>query len=130
VATLLEKIEILCSTSEIQMIGINSNDVQAYPYDSTANMVKIAQDYKWRFPYLVDESQKVARVFRATCTPDAFLYDDTNRLYYRGQFDDSRPSNGVANGEDLLHALQEMLNGAQPPAHQKPSTGCNIKWKS
>jgi len=129
VATILAKIEEVCSTSGIQMIGINANDVEAYPDDSPANMAKSAQLHGWHFPYLFDETQNVAKAFRATCTPDAFLFDASNQLYYRGQFDDSRPLGGVANGVDLIHALQEMLNGAAPPVDQKPSTGCNIKWR-
>ncbi len=130
IASILGRIEEHCNRSNIQMVGINSNDIEAYPDDSPKNMALTAQKFQWRFPYLFDESQEVARAFQATCTPEVFLYDKSNCLYYRGQFDDSRPSNGVASGQDLLHAIQEMLEGLPPQKDQKPSTGCNIKWRA
>jgi peroxiredoxin len=129
IASILVSIEEQCTSSNIQMVGINSNDISAYPLDSPENMSLTAQKYKWRFPYLFDTSQEIAKAFQATCTPDAFLYDASNCLYYRGQFDDSRPSNGVASGQDLIHAIQEMLEGLPPRIDQRPSTGCNIKWR-
>ena len=129
IASILGSIEEYCVSSNIQMVGINSNDIEAYPDDSPENMRITAQKFHWRFPYLFDAYQEVARAFQATCTPDVFLYDKANCLYYRGQFDDSRPSKGVASGQDLLHAIQEMLEGLPPQKDQKPSTGCNIKWR-
>jgi peroxiredoxin len=129
VASLLEEIHTLCEASGIQMIGINSNDIEAYPDDSPENMIETAQRFKWTFPYLFDGTQEVARAFQATCTPDVFLYDSESGLYYRGQLDDSRPSSGTADGEDLKNAIQALLANSPPPDDQKPAVGCNIKWK-
>ena len=129
VATLLEEIHTLCLGNDIQMIAINSNDIEAYPDDSPEHMIETATSFHWTFPYLFDAEQGVAKAFRATCTPDVFLYDAKAKLYYRGQFDDSRPSTGTANGHDLKNAIQKLLQGESPPSDQKPSIGCNIKWK-
>lgn len=129
VASILEEIHSLCETSGIQMIGINSNDIDAYPDDSPEHMIETANRFNWTFPYLFDGNQEVAKSFQATCTPDVFLYDAESRLYYRGQFDDSRPSGGTSDGQDLKNAIQAMLAGDSPPVDQKPAIGCNIKWK-
>ena len=129
VAELLEEIHAICETSNIQMIGINSNDIEAYPEDSPENMRKISLRYNWTFPYLFDGDQEVAKAFQATCTPDIFLYAADQKLFYRGQFDASRPSDGVATGLDLIHAIQALLRGDSPPCNQHPASGCNIKWK-
>ena len=111
------------------MVGINSNDVQLYPEDSPENMIHTATEFDWEFPYLFDESQDVAKQFQATCTPDVFLFDSHGKLYYRGQFDDSRPSSGIPDGVDVKDAISNMLDGNSHSMEQKPATGCNIKWK-
>ncbi len=129
VATLLETIHTLCQENDIQMIGINSNDIEAYPDDSPEHMIETATRFNWTFPYLFDGDQEVAKSFQATCTPDVFLYGAKSKLYYRGQFNDSRPSSGTADGHDLKLAIEKMLSGDTPPVNQKPSIGCNIKWK-
>lgn len=114
----------------VSVIAINSNDVAAYPEDSPEKMREVAQRLGYVFPYLFDETQEVARAYNAACTPDFFLFDSSLRLVYRGQFDDSRPSNGVAvTGKDLRAALDNLLAGRPVSAEQKPSVGCNIKWK-
>jgi thiol-disulfide isomerase/thioredoxin len=114
----------------LAVIAINSNDVENYPDDRPDRMVATAQEWGWSFPYLVDESQQVAQAYRAACTPDFFLFDREHRLAYRGQFDDSRPRNEVAvTGADLDAAVRAVLEGRQPVDEQRPSMGCNIKWK-
>lgn len=115
----------------ITIIGISSNDVSAYPDDSPEKMVEMANSSNWTFPYLYDETQEVAKAYRAACTPDIFLFDRQKKLVYRGQFDDSRPGNGLpVTGKDLRAACEAVLNGQPVPAQQKPSIGCNIKWKA
>ena len=112
------------------VVGINSNDAANYPQDSFEKMGEEKRQFSYRFPYLHDESQAVARAYGAACTPDFFLYDGRSCLYYRGQFDDSRPGNGIAvTGADLRRAADALLEGRRAPAEQKPSVGCNIKWK-
>ena len=114
----------------LAMVGINSNDVASYPEDSPAKMAEEAKRAGYVFPYLYDESQAVAKAYRAACTPDFFLYDRERRLVYRGQFDDSRPSNGrPVTGADMRAAVDAVLQGKTVVAEQKPSIGCNIKWK-
>jgi peroxiredoxin len=111
------------------IVGISSNDVANYPQDGPNKMKEEAKDAGYIFPYLYDESQAVAKAYRAACTPDFFLFDKDHRLVYRGQFDDSRPGNGLpVTGNDLRGALNAVLAGKEPPANQKPSIGCNIKW--
>ncbi len=115
----------------IAAVAINSNDVRTYPQDGPDAMRKLAVDEGWRFPFLFDESQQVARAFGAECTPDLFLFDGANKLVYRGQFDDSRPSNGKpVTGADLRAALDAVASGRTPSTDQKPSIGCSIKWRS
>lgn len=126
----LAKVTAEYAAQGIAVFGINSNDAQAYPDDSPQNMKleKAAQGY--RFPYLFDATQTVAEAYQAACTPDFYLFDEGKRLTYRGQFDDSRPGNGVpATGADLTRAVQALLDGHPPVPEQKPSLGCNIKWK-
>jgi peroxiredoxin len=114
----------------LAMVGINSNDVANYPADSPAKMAEEAKRAGYVFPYLYDETQAVAKAYHAACTPDFFLYDRDRRLAYRGQFDDSRPSNGgPVTGADLRAAADAVLQGRAVSAEQKPSIGCNIKWK-
>ena len=114
----------------INFIAISSNDVINYPEDSPELMKINAQEYNFIFPYLYDESQEVAKKYDAACTPDFYLYNSELRLIYRGQLDDSRPGNGVeCNGDDLYHALSCLLANTENNRIQKPSIGCNIKWK-
>jgi peroxiredoxin len=115
----------------VGVVGINSNDVANYPEDNPAEMAKEAKAAGYGFPYLFDESQAVAWAYRAACTPDFFLFDERRRLVYRGQLDDSRPGNGVpVTGADLRTALDALLAGKPLSHEQKPSLGCNIKWKA
>ena len=114
----------------INFIGISSNDVINYPEDSPELMKINAQEYNFIFPYLYDESQEVAKTYDAACTPDFYLYDSELRLIYRGQLDDSRPGNGIeCSGDDLDYALSCLLANTENNRIQKPSIGCNIKWK-
>jgi peroxiredoxin len=114
----------------VAMVGISSNDVANYPADSPAKMADEAKAAAYIFPYLYDETQTVAKAYRAACTPDIYLFDKDQRLVYRGQFDDSRPGNNVpVTGKDLRAALEGVLSGKPVPPNQKPSIGCNIKWK-
>lgn len=114
----------------VAVVGINSNDVQTYPDDSPAKMAAEAKARGYTFPYLFDETQAVAKAYRAACTPDFYLFDSAQRLAYRGQLDASRPDSGVpVTGQDLRAALDAVLAGRQPSSDQKPSIGCNIKWK-
>ncbi|MCH8274422.1 MAG: thioredoxin family protein [Armatimonadetes bacterium] len=114
----------------VALVAINANDVDEYPQDSPDNMRMKAEEWGWTFPYLYDESQDVAKAYRAACTPDFFLFDAERRLAYRGQLDDSRPGNAQpVNGADLRRALDAVLAGEKPGEEQKASVGCNIKWK-
>lgn len=114
----------------VVMVGINSNDAENYPDDSPTRMAAEAQTYGYEFPYLVDESQEVAKAYQAACTPDFFLFDADRTLVYRGQLDDSRPTNGKpVTGKDLRAAVDALLEGKGPVEDQVPSIGCNIKWK-
>lgn len=116
-------------TSGIAFVAINSNDVHHYPGDSPEKMVEMSRHYGFTFPYLFDESQMVAKAYRAACTPDLYLFDKTHRLVYRGQFDDARPSNDIpVTGHDLINAMDALLAGEALPEVQKPGLGCNIKW--
>lgn len=117
-------------TKGVAIVGINSNDVANYPDDSPEKMREEVKLRGYTFPYLYDETQEVAKAYRAACTPDFFLFDKDHRLVYRGQFDDSRPSNGIpVTGKDLRAALDAVLEGRPVSPEQKPSLGCNIKWK-
>ena len=114
----------------LAVVAINSNDVVNYPADSPEKMIEEAKTAGYVFPYLYDETQAVAKTYRAACTPDFFLYDADRKLVYRGQFDDSRPGNGrPVTGADLRRAADAMLSGAPVPADQKASIGCNMKWR-
>jgi peroxiredoxin len=114
----------------VAVVGINSNDVESYPDDRPEMMAKIAREKGFPFPYLYDETQEVAKSYRAACTPDFFLFDGQRRLAYRGQMDDSRPGNHEPiTGADLRAALEAVLAGRPVPERQRPSMGCNIKWK-
>ena len=114
----------------LAIVAIASNDAASHPDDGPAGMVKDAREQGYDFPYLYDESQAVAKAFKAACTPDLFLFDRDLRLVYRGQFDDSRPGNKQpVTGADLRAAADAVLSGQPVPAAQKASIGCNIKWK-
>ena len=114
----------------LAVVGISSNDVANYPQDSPAKMAEEAKAAGYIFPYLYDETQAVAKAYHAACTPDIYLFDMDQRLVYRGQFDDSRPGNNLpVTGKDLRAALDAVLVGKPVAADQKPSIGCNIKWK-
>lgn len=116
--------------NRIAVVAISSNDVENYPDDSPEKMRAEAADAGYTFPYLFDETQEVAKAYRAACTPDFFLFDAEHKLFYRGQLDDSRPKNGKAvTGRDLRAAIDAVLAGGGAPSEQLPSIGCNIKWK-
>ena len=111
-------------------VAISSNDAVQYPEDGPDGLRKMASDLGFQFPFCYDESQRVAQAYQAACTPDFFLFDADRRLVYRGQFDDSRPKNAVpVTGSDLRAAIDAVLAGRAVSAQQKPSIGCNIKWK-
>jgi peroxiredoxin len=115
----------------VAIVGINSNDAKNYPDDSPAKMKEEVKSAGYIFPYLFDESQAVAKSYHAACMPDFFLFDRGRRLVYRGQFDASRPGNGISvTGKDLRAALDAVLAGKTTSEFQAPSIGCNIKWKS
>ena len=114
----------------VAIVAISSNDAESYPEDGPAQMAEEIKRAGYTFPYLYDETQEVAKAYRAACTPDFFLCDREQRLVYRGQFDDSRPSNGrPVTGADLRAALESVLAGRPLSPDQKPSVGCSIKWK-
>ena len=122
----------------IGVVAINSNDAQAYPEDSPENMAAEKQKRGYAFPYLYDATQDVARAYSAACTPDFFLFDAEHKLVYRGQLDDSRPNRirsgvyeslDVPDGRDLRAAIDAVLEGKKPSPDQRPSIGCNIKWR-
>jgi peroxiredoxin len=115
----------------VGMVAISSNDVTGYPQDRPERMAELAREKGFAFPYLYDESQNIARAFDAACTPDFYIFDGERRLVYRGQLDDSRPGNDVpVTGRDVRAALDALLAGEPVPSEQKPSIGCNIKWRS
>ncbi len=115
----------------IAFVAISSNDVVNYPDDSPEKMKITAREEGYTFPYLYDETQKVARAYDAACTPDFYLFGPGLELVYRGQLDDSRPGNDIpVTGKDLEAALRAVLSGKEVSVDQKPSIGCNIKWKA
>jgi peroxiredoxin len=118
------------AAQEVATVAVNPNDAERYPADAPAAMAAFAAKHGWRFPYLVDETQAVAKAYGAACTPDFFLLDAQGKVFYTGQFDDSRPRSGLrAHGGDLSEAVRRMLQGEVPLARPYPSSGCNIKWK-
>jgi peroxiredoxin len=117
--------------ADISIVGIASNDPDAYPDDAPERLARTAAELGYRFPTLFDEDQSVARAFSAACTPDFFVYDQLRNLVYRGQFDGARPSNDVpVSGSDVRAAVDAVLSGAPVASDQRPSLGCSIKWKS
>jgi peroxiredoxin len=118
-------------TRGVAVVAISSNDITSHPDDAPAEMARIARLKGFTFPYLYDESQEVAKAYQAVCTPDFFLFDRDRRLAYRGQFDASRPGNGIpVTGADLRAACDALLGGKPLTGEQKPSVGCSIKWKA
>ena len=129
----VQEIVMIANDYRVQGIGIvaiSSNDVVNYPQDSPELMTEFAFENKFEFPYLYDETQEVAKAFDAACTPDFFLFDNQDKLVYRGQLDDSRPGNGIPlSGSDLRGAIDGVIYNRIINSNQKPSLGCNIKWK-
>ena len=116
---------------DVGIVAISSNDAESYPEDSPPRLKEMAERLEFRFPFCYDESQEIASAYGAACTPDFFLFDASRRLVYRGQLDDSRPGNGVpVTGIDLRRAMDAVLANLPVNANQKPSIGCNIKWKA
>jgi len=116
--------------ADLDIVAISANDAGAYPDDGPTGLRAMARELAFQFPYCYDETQDVAKAYHAACTPDFFLFDAGRKLAYRGQFDDSRPGNGVpVTGHDLRAAIDAVLAGRAVASQQKPSIGCNIKWK-
>ncbi|MDI1255997.1 MAG: thioredoxin family protein [Flavobacterium sp.] len=129
----IEEVVMIANDYRVQGLGIvaiSSNDIVKYPQDGPAQMTEFAFKNKIDFPYLYDESQDIAKAFDAACTPDFFLFDSNDKLFYRGQLDDSRPGNGIpSSGNDLRSAIDAVIYNRTLKMPQKPSIGCNIKWK-
>lgn len=129
----IEEIVMIANDYRVQGIGIvaiSSNDIVKYPEDSPEKMADFALKNKIDFPYLYDEYQEVAKAYDAACTPDLYLFDSQDKLIYRGQIDDSRPGNGIpVSGSDLRNAIDSIIYNRHLNEVQKPSMGCNIKWK-
>ena len=114
----------------VAFVAISSNDVNNYPEDSPEKMAEYGKALGYPFPYLYDESQEVAKAYEAACTPDFYIFNGDLKLVYRGQLDGSRPSSGIpVTGADMRQALDQLVNGEAIPEDQRPSMGCNIKWK-
>ncbi len=115
----------------LQVVAINANDVAKFPADSPEKMIEASKQYRFTFPYLFDETQEIARAYQAACTPDFFMFNAQHKLYYRGQFDSSRPSNDdPIIGTDMRNAADLLLTGSPAPEEQIASLGCGIKWKA
>lgn len=113
----------------VQFIAISSNDVKTHPQDGPEYMTKVAEKLQYPFPYLYDDTQEIAKAYKAECTPDFFIFDQNLECSYRGRFDDTRPNMGTPTGKDLTDALDAIINNESILEDQKPSMGCNIKWK-
>lgn len=119
-----------CTGKPLGIVAISSNDVRDYPEDAPQRLKEMATELGFNFPFCYDETQETAKAYTAACTPDFFLFDENRKLVYRGQLDDSRPGNGIPlTGRDLRAAIDAVLAGKPVSADQKPSIGCNIKWK-
>ncbi|MCH7730303.1 thioredoxin family protein [Patescibacteria group bacterium] len=126
----IRKLTLDYKDKDLGVVAISSNDIQNYPDDAPESLKEQAQEVGFNFPYCYDEAQEVAKAYTAACTPDFFLFDKERTLVYRGQLDDSRPGNDISpNGKDLRGAIDAVLAGKKVNSDQKPSTGCNIKWK-
>ena len=131
VKTELSRLGVDYAEKNLSIVGISSNDAENYPDDSPASLKAFAEEIGLNYPLLYDESQSVAKAYTAACTPDLFLFDENHKLVYRGQLDDGRPGNNEpVNGKDLRLAIDTLLKGESVSQTQKPSTGCNIKWKA
>ena len=118
------------AAKSVAIVAISANDPASYPDDAPARLKEMARTLGFTFPYCLDKSQETAKAYTAACTPDFFVFDKARRLVYRGQLDDSRPGNAIpVNGNDLRAALDAVLAGTPVSAAQKPSMGCNIKWR-
>ncbi len=127
----LTKLERDYQAKNLGILGVSSNDAGGYPQDAPSRLKEMAEQLGWKFPYCYDEPQTVAKAFTAACTPDFFVFDQDRSLVYRGQLDDSRPGNGKpVTGLDLRAALDAVLVGQSVSKEQRPSAGCNIKWKA
>lgn len=130
IGSFFKDIQTTMARHNIEVLAINSNDWQKYPEDNPEKMKEYADRYGFAFPYLLDESQDVAKKFQAACTPEFYLFDKDKQLYYRGRLDESSPGNGeTLSGKDLFHAAELMQKGEDYDLDQYPSMGCNIKWK-
>ena len=117
--------------ADVDIVAISANDAGAYPDDAPEQLAAIAREAGYTFPVLYDETQEVAKAYTAACTPDFFVFDESRSLVYRGQFDDARPNAGTpVTGKDLRAAVDAVLAGETPSADQRPSIGCNIKWRA
>jgi hypothetical protein len=126
----LAALGVFAEESGVKMLAVSSNDVASHPEDGPAEMAQEAARSGWVFPYLYDESQSVAKAFRAACTPEIYLFDRDGKLAYRGRLDDSTPKNGrPVTGKDIRAAIDAVLAGRAPSTDQHPSIGCSIKWK-
>ena len=126
----LVKLALEYTPKGIAFIAISSNDAEAYPEDGPEKMKTYALQLRYPFPYLYDSSQDIARVYEAACTPDFYVFNNSAKLVYRGQLDDSRPSNGIpVTGKDIRKTVNHLLEGSPVSPDQIPSVGCNIKWK-
>lgn len=114
----------------VATVGINSNDIETYPQDAPDKMIEFSKNHNLSFPYLLDDTQKTAQSYRASCTPDFFLFDNNRKLVYRGQMDEARPGNNKpVTGQNIREAMDAVLSSKAVTENQKPSMGCNIKWK-
>ncbi|MFI3263324.1 MAG: thioredoxin family protein [Rikenellaceae bacterium] len=125
----LVEIANLYQSKGMQFIAISSNDVNAFLEDSPMRMKVVAMEEKYPFPYLYDETQKVAEAYMAECTPEFFIFDKDMKCVYRGRFDDTRPNKGTPTGKDITDALDAIIDGTKISNEQKQSMGCSIKWK-
>ncbi len=131
IKTKISEIAHVYQKQNIKFIALCSNDIEKYPEDSPENMAQDVKDFNYPFSYLFDETQEVAKAYQAACTPDFYIFDHNLQCIYRGQFDDARPGNGIEpTGKDLTQALDCVLTHQPISQNQKPSLGCNIKWKS
>ncbi|MGJ8634793.1 MAG: thioredoxin family protein [Luteolibacter sp.] len=127
-ATEVSALATFAAEQGVTTVAINSNDLEKYPQDGPEPMKEFSAQYSWNFPYLIDESQMVAKSYGAACTPDFFLLGSEGQVVYAGQFDGTRPGSGSPSGEDLTAAIKSLLAG-EAPKKGLPSSGCNIKWK-